>query len=65
MAWLRGLLARLANWWRVEEPPGERIQGSGEVYLDPAYNGRYTAERRLRELAEADEEPPSAPDRDP
>lgn len=49
------LLGRLRRWWTLEAPE-ERIEGSGEVYLDPAYNGRYTAERRLRQLAEAQEE---------
>lgn len=49
------LRKRLADWWAVEDPD-ERIEGSGEVYLDPAYNGRYTAERKLNELAEAADE---------
>jgi hypothetical protein len=52
---VRMLLARLRRWWAVEDPE-ERISGSGEVYLDPAYNGRYTGERRLQELAAAQEE---------
>ena len=52
---LSRLRARLAEWWAVEDAE-ERIEGSGEVHLDPAYNGQYTAERNLKELAEADPE---------
>lgn len=52
---LSNLRTRLAEWWAVEDPD-ERIEGTGEVYLDPAYNGRYTAERRLNDLADAGEE---------
>ncbi len=52
---LSSLWTRLAEWWAVEDPD-ERIEGSGDVYLDPAYNGRYTAERRLQRLADAQEE---------
>jgi hypothetical protein len=52
---LSKLRARLAEWWAVEDPE-ERIEGSGEVHLDPAYNEQYTAERRLRKLAEAQDE---------
>jgi hypothetical protein len=51
---LSKLRARLAEWWAVEDPE-ERIEGSGEVYLDPAYNPSYTAERNLQELSAADE----------
>jgi hypothetical protein len=51
---VRSLLERLRSWWAVEDPD-ERIEGSGEVALDPAYNGRYTAERRLKQYAELDE----------
>jgi hypothetical protein len=47
-------LDRLREWWSVADPD-ERIEGSGEVYLDPAYNGRYGAERELQRLAAADE----------
>lgn len=49
------LVARVRGFWTLEDPD-ERIEGSGEVYLDPAYNGRYTAERRLRQLSKAQEE---------
>jgi hypothetical protein len=52
---LSRLRARIAEWWAVEDPE-DRIEGSGEVHLDPAYNGRYTAERRLQELAAAEDE---------
>jgi hypothetical protein len=54
------LLARLRDWWAVEDP-AERIEGSGDVVLDPAYNGRYTAERRLQGLARAGNEEDSDP----
>jgi hypothetical protein len=61
---LRSLLERLRSWWAVDDPD-ERIDGEGDVYLDPAYNGRYTAERKLKEYAEleeeADEQPPDRP----
>jgi hypothetical protein len=50
---LGGLLERLREAVRVE-PADERIDGTGDVYLDPAYNGRYTAERELKRLAEAE-----------
>ena len=50
---LSRLHARLAAWWSVEDPE-DRIEGTGEVYLDPAYNGRYEAERNLKELADAE-----------
>lgn len=49
------LVARLREWWAVDDPD-ERIEGSGEVHLDPAYNGRYEAERELQRLAAADDE---------
>jgi hypothetical protein len=49
---------RLAQWWAVEDPE-ERIEGSGEAHLDPAYNSRYTAERRLKQLSEAQDEAPA------
>ena len=58
---LRRLLGRLRDWWRVENPE-ERIDGSGDVYLDPAYNGRYTAERQLQELANAEGEDDPVPE---
>jgi hypothetical protein len=45
---------RLAEWWAVEDPE-DRIEGSGEPYLDPAYNPSYTAERRLKETDIADQ----------
>jgi hypothetical protein len=52
---LRRLLARLARTWRVDEPPKVCIEDSGKVHLDPDNDGRYTAEGRLRALAEAQE----------
>jgi hypothetical protein len=58
---LRRLLGRLCDWWAVEDP-GERIDGSDDVYLDPAYNGRYTAERQLQELANAEGEDDPVPE---
>ena len=51
----QSLLARLRSWWSVD-PPEQRIEGDGDVYLDPAYNGRYTAERELKQFAQAAEE---------
>jgi len=57
--------ARIRSFWDLEDPE-ERIEGSGEVYLDPAYNGRYEAERELQKQAsldaEADEEVRPPPD---
>ncbi|WP_135821293.1 hypothetical protein [Halostella litorea] len=57
---IRAALARL--WHRIREAvavadPDERIEGSGEVYLDPAYNGRYEGERELQRLSNAEEDP--------
>jgi hypothetical protein len=52
---LRAMLAKLRAWWTLDDPD-ERIEGSGEVYLDPAYNGRYAAERNLNALANAEED---------
>lgn len=49
---LRAALARLREWIAVEDAE-ERIRGPGDVILDPAYNGRYEAERELQRLAEA------------
>ncbi len=49
------LLARLREWWRVDDGD-ERFEGSGEVILDPAYNGRYRGERELQRLSRAAEE---------
>ena len=54
MSLLSALVDRVRSWWEVDDPE-ERIEGSGEVYLDPAYNGRYTAERRLGELSDPGE----------
>lgn len=57
--------ARIASFWDLEDPE-ERIEGSGEVYLDPAYNSRYEGERELQKQAaldaEVDEEVRSPPD---
>jgi len=52
---LRRALQRVREWWSVEDPE-ERIEGSGEVHLDPAYNGRYEAEREMQRISEAAEE---------
>jgi len=52
---LRRALQRVREWWSVDDPE-ERIEGSGEVHLDPAYNGRYEAERELQRISEAAEE---------
>ena len=56
--------ARVASFWDLEDPE-ERIEGSGEVYLDPAYNSRYEGERELQKQAtldaEVDEEVRSPP----
>jgi len=54
----RAALGRL--WTRIRdavavEDPEDRIEGSGEAYLDPAYNGRYEGERELRRLSNVDE----------
>lgn len=46
---------RVRSFWDLEDPE-ERIEGSGEVHLDPAYNGRYEAERELQEQADLDAE---------
>ncbi|WP_121820561.1 hypothetical protein [Halostella salina] len=56
---IRAALARL--WNRLGdavavEDPEDRIEGSGEVYLDPAYNGRYEGERDIQRLSDADDE---------
>jgi hypothetical protein len=58
---LSRLRERLADWWAVEDPD-DRIEGTGEVYLDPAYNGRYEAERNLKDLADAETHEESDPD---
>lgn len=61
---LRPLLARLREWIEVEDPE-ERIRGPGDVVLDPAYNGRYEAERELKRLSDvADAESEADPGRD-
>lgn len=52
---LHSALQRLYDWWTLDEDPDERIEGSGKPIRDPAYNGRYTAERRLDDLVEAAE----------
>jgi hypothetical protein len=56
------LVTRLREWWAVEDPE-ERIEGSGEVSLDPAYNGRYTAERERERLVDADRDEGDGPNR--
>jgi hypothetical protein len=56
---IRNLLGRLRervrSFWDLEDPD-ERIEGSGEMYLDPAYNSRYEAERELKAQAKLAEE---------
>jgi hypothetical protein len=52
---LRRALQRVREWWSVEDPE-ERIEGSGEVHLDPAYNSRYEAEREMQRISEAAEQ---------
>ncbi|PSP38102.1 hypothetical protein BRC66_05795 [Halobacteriales archaeon QH_2_66_30] len=55
----------VASFWDLDDSE-ERIEGSGEVYLDPAYNSRYEGERELQKQAtldaEVDEEVRSPPD---
>jgi hypothetical protein len=58
---LRALVDRLRAWVAVEDAD-DRVEGSGDAYLDPAYNGRYAGERELQRLSEAD--PEDRPDRD-
>lgn len=58
---LRSLLQRLRSWWAVDDPD-ERIEGGGGVYLDPAYNSRYTAERALEAYANLDEQSDESPE---
>lgn len=48
---LRWLRERIAV-----EDPDDRIEGSGEVILDPAYNARYEGERELKRLSDIDVE---------
>jgi hypothetical protein len=55
------LRERIAAFWDLEDPE-ERIEGSGEAHLDPAYNSRYTAERRLQSQARASEELDDSPE---
>lgn len=52
--WLARSIERIRSFWDLEDPE-EPIEGTGEVYLDPAYNNRYEAERNLQELSEAAE----------
>ncbi len=52
---LRRALQRVREWWSVEDPE-QRIEGSGKTHLDPAYNGRYEAEREMQRLSEAAEQ---------
>lgn len=48
---LRWLRERIAV-----EDPDDRIEGSGEVILDPAYNARYEGERDLQRMADMEAE---------
>jgi hypothetical protein len=50
---LRAIIDRLRDAVAVEDPD-ERIEGSGDVILDPAYNEQYGAERDLRRYSEID-----------
>lgn len=52
---LARLRARVRSFWDLEDPD-ERIEGSGEVHLDPAYNSRYRAERELKQQAKLADE---------
>ena len=52
---LGGMRERISSFWDLKDPE-ERIEGSGEVYLDPAYNGRYEGERELQRQANLDAE---------
>jgi len=52
---LRRALQRVREWIAVEDPE-ERIEGSGKTHLDPAYNGRYEAEREMQRLSEVAEQ---------
>lgn len=52
---LESIVAQLRGVWEVTDPD-ERIEGSGEAYLDPAHNPRYTLERRLQDLEAAKQE---------
>ncbi|PSQ41627.1 hypothetical protein BRD10_00180 [Halobacteriales archaeon SW_12_71_31] len=47
-----GLLDRLRALFGGSDDREERTEGSGEVYRDPAYNGRYEAEREVERIAE-------------
>jgi hypothetical protein len=52
---LRTLVAYLREMVAVEDAD-ERIEGSGEVILDPAYNSRYEGERELQRLSNVDDQ---------
>jgi hypothetical protein len=47
---LRDLVTRFREWYAVSDP-NDRIEGSEEVDLDRAYNGRYEADREMRRLS--------------
>lgn len=49
---LRRLLARLRDALASDEDREERIEGSGDVILDPAYNANYEGERELKRMSE-------------
>lgn len=55
LRWLRDLIA-------VEDSE-DRIEGSGEVILDPAYNSRYEAEGELKRLSNIDDDDRGSSDR--
>jgi hypothetical protein len=55
------LYERVVAFWDLEDPD-ERIEGSGEAHLDPTYNSRYTAERRLQSQARVNEELDDSPE---
>lgn len=52
---LESMVVQLRGVWELTDPD-ERIEGSGEAYLDPAHNPRYTLERRLQDLEAAKQE---------
>ena len=59
-----GLPDRLREWWAVEDPD-ERIEGTGNVVPEPAYNSHYGGERELERLAAAGDDDGPDPGREP
>ncbi len=48
---VRRLLARLRSWVGGDRVDDDRVEGSGREHRDPAYNGRYEAEREVDRIA--------------